>query len=57
MSLTKEGYLQRKWGPYPSLGKALGDKATSILTYRGVKCFAVKCFVCMNNKYVVFLKH
>jgi len=26
MSLTNEGLLQRKWGPYPSLGKALSDK-------------------------------
>jgi hypothetical protein len=26
MSLTAEAYKQRKWGPYPSLRKALEDK-------------------------------
>ena len=36
MSLTQEGYLQRQWGSYPSLRKALSDKRISNYDYIGI---------------------
>jgi L-rhamnose mutarotase len=36
MSLTKEAYDKRMWGPYPSLRKVLSNKQISNYEYTGI---------------------